>query len=277
MRKCISRECQSFEMTRFSGCAADVCRSSFRAYTCSCPTVRRFLVHSFVGLRTSSSRWARSRRSRRSVPTWTSCEKRSIASAREKGATVEDIAEALGLTPQAIYYRLRHEKMNLQVTPGEPNAADPALGETAESALPPESTLAAAVTDAPEDPRSSRSRSCPTRAVAGTVCAQLVIGPCRTGLGVRARSVLIRDMPWTIYSSDRRLEVDLRRRRPGAGVGRAPRRHRAAAELGRPRHLPDPPGLRTGGPGRPPRASRPGPHGEGRERGAPARGLTRNG
>jgi molybdopterin-biosynthesis enzyme MoeA-like protein len=79
-------------------------------------------------------------------------EKQSMASAREKGATVEDIAEALRLTPQAIYYRLRNEKMNLQVTPGEPNVADPALEETAGSALPPESTLAAAVTDAPEDP-----------------------------------------------------------------------------------------------------------------------------
>ena len=79
-------------------------------------------------------------------------EKLSMASAREKGATVEDIAEALRLTPQAIYYRLRNEKMNLQATPGEPNVADPALGETAESALPPESTLAAAVADPAEDP-----------------------------------------------------------------------------------------------------------------------------
>jgi transposase-like protein len=32
----------------------------------------------------------------------------AIRSAREKGATVDDIAEALGLTPQAIYHRLRH-------------------------------------------------------------------------------------------------------------------------------------------------------------------------
>ena len=31
----------------------------------------------------------------------------AIRSAREKGATVEDIAEAMGLTPQAIYHRLR--------------------------------------------------------------------------------------------------------------------------------------------------------------------------
>jgi hypothetical protein len=32
----------------------------------------------------------------------------AILSAREKGATVEDIAEALDLTPQAIYHRLRN-------------------------------------------------------------------------------------------------------------------------------------------------------------------------
>jgi transposase-like protein len=32
----------------------------------------------------------------------------AIKSAREKGATVDDIAEAMGLTPQAIYYRLRN-------------------------------------------------------------------------------------------------------------------------------------------------------------------------
>ena len=31
----------------------------------------------------------------------------AIRSARDKGATVEDIAEAMGLTPQAIYHRLR--------------------------------------------------------------------------------------------------------------------------------------------------------------------------
>jgi len=31
----------------------------------------------------------------------------AIKSAREKGATVDDIAEAMGLTPQAIYHRLR--------------------------------------------------------------------------------------------------------------------------------------------------------------------------
>jgi predicted transcriptional regulator len=35
-------------------------------------------------------------------------EHEAILSAKEKGATVEDIAEALGLTPQAIYHRLRN-------------------------------------------------------------------------------------------------------------------------------------------------------------------------
>lgn len=54
-------------------------------------------------------------------------EKLAIVSAREKGATVEDIAESLKLTPQAIYYRFRHEKMNLQTTPGQPNSSEPAL------------------------------------------------------------------------------------------------------------------------------------------------------
>jgi molybdopterin-biosynthesis enzyme MoeA-like protein len=68
-------------------------------------------------------------------------EKLSMASAREKGATVEDIAEALRLTPQAIYYRLRSEKMNLQVTPGEPNAPETTLEPTTEPALTPESSL----------------------------------------------------------------------------------------------------------------------------------------
>jgi predicted DNA binding protein len=32
----------------------------------------------------------------------------AIRSARDKGATVDDIAEAMGLTPQAIYHRLRN-------------------------------------------------------------------------------------------------------------------------------------------------------------------------
>ena len=68
-------------------------------------------------------------------------EKLSMASAREKGATVEDIAEALRLTPQAIYYRLRNERMNHLTTPGEANvpavAPDPkaAATLTSESAL----------------------------------------------------------------------------------------------------------------------------------------------
>ena len=46
-------------------------------------------------------------------------EKLSVISAREKGATVEDIAGALRLTPQAIYYRFRNERINLQATPEE--------------------------------------------------------------------------------------------------------------------------------------------------------------
>jgi predicted DNA binding protein len=35
-------------------------------------------------------------------------ESEAIKSARDKGATVEDIAEAMDLTPQAIYHRLRN-------------------------------------------------------------------------------------------------------------------------------------------------------------------------
>jgi predicted transcriptional regulator len=35
-------------------------------------------------------------------------ERAAMVSAKEKGATNEDIAEALRLTPQAIYYRFRH-------------------------------------------------------------------------------------------------------------------------------------------------------------------------
>ena len=35
-------------------------------------------------------------------------EAEAIKSARDKGATVEDIAEAMRLTPQAIYHRLRN-------------------------------------------------------------------------------------------------------------------------------------------------------------------------
>jgi DNA-binding transcriptional ArsR family regulator len=70
-------------------------------------------------------------------------EKQSMTSAREKGATVEDIAEALRLTPQAIYYRLRNERMNHLTTPGEPNAPEAELGPAVEPALTPESALVA--------------------------------------------------------------------------------------------------------------------------------------
>jgi hypothetical protein len=62
-------------------------------------------------------------------------ERLAMISAREKGATVEDIAESLKLTPQAIYYRFKNEKMNLQTTPGRPNASAAAL--TPEAALAP--------------------------------------------------------------------------------------------------------------------------------------------
>jgi hypothetical protein len=34
----------------------------------------------------------------------------AMLSARDKGATLEDIAEALRLTPQAIYYRFRNRR-----------------------------------------------------------------------------------------------------------------------------------------------------------------------
>ena len=55
-------------------------------------------------------------------------ERLATVSAREKGATVEDIAAALHLTPQAIYYRLRNERMNLPGTPGLSNVPESALG-----------------------------------------------------------------------------------------------------------------------------------------------------
>ena len=74
----------------------------------------------------------------------TELERRSMTSAREKGATVEDIAEALRLTPQAIYYRLRAERMNLRRTPGRPNVP-PAEG-------PEESALAASDPIPADDP-----------------------------------------------------------------------------------------------------------------------------
>ena len=44
-------------------------------------------------------------------------EKAAMISAREKGATLEDIAEALGLTHQAIYYRFRHLKDDADPAP----------------------------------------------------------------------------------------------------------------------------------------------------------------
>jgi AcrR family transcriptional regulator len=37
-------------------------------------------------------------------------ESAAMLSARDKGATLEDIADALGLTPQAIYYRFRNRR-----------------------------------------------------------------------------------------------------------------------------------------------------------------------
>jgi hypothetical protein len=37
-------------------------------------------------------------------------EEAAMISAKDKGATMEDIAEALGLTPQAIYYRFRNRR-----------------------------------------------------------------------------------------------------------------------------------------------------------------------
>ena len=66
-------------------------------------------------------------------------EKLATVSAREKGATVEDIAGALKLTPQAIYYRFRNERMNVQTTPGQPNVPEPGL--TPEAALAPSEPL----------------------------------------------------------------------------------------------------------------------------------------
>jgi hypothetical protein len=52
-------------------------------------------------------------------------EAEAIKSARDKGATVDDIAEAIGLTPQAIYHRLRNgglaaKRGRPRSTPAEP-------------------------------------------------------------------------------------------------------------------------------------------------------------
>lgn len=46
----------------------------------------------------------------------------AIQSARDKGAAVEDIAGVMGLTPQAIYHRLRNGKQGAKR--GRPKAAD---------------------------------------------------------------------------------------------------------------------------------------------------------
>jgi AcrR family transcriptional regulator len=49
-------------------------------------------------------------------------EAEAMKSAKEKGATIEDIAKALRLTPQAIYYRLRTNGFN-GTRRGRPRAA----------------------------------------------------------------------------------------------------------------------------------------------------------
>ena len=54
----------------------------------------------------------------------------AVLSARETGASVEDIAEALDLTPQAVYYRLRH---NGPTRRGRPRAARSSEGNTAKA------------------------------------------------------------------------------------------------------------------------------------------------
>ncbi|MDP9235463.1 MAG: hypothetical protein M3P01_13070 [Actinomycetota bacterium] len=50
-------------------------------------------------------------------------EAKALKSAREKGATMQDIAEALNLTPQAIYYRLRNNGFN-PTRRGRPRATE---------------------------------------------------------------------------------------------------------------------------------------------------------
>jgi hypothetical protein len=47
----------------------------------------------------------------------------AMKSAREKGATMQDIAAALRLTPQAIYYRLRNNGFN-PTRRGRPRATE---------------------------------------------------------------------------------------------------------------------------------------------------------
>ena len=49
-------------------------------------------------------------------------EHEAMISAREKGATMEDIADALGLTPQAIHHRFRSGDGNLRIGRGRPKS-----------------------------------------------------------------------------------------------------------------------------------------------------------
>jgi Bacterial regulatory proteins, tetR family len=49
----------------------------------------------------------------------------AMLSAREKGATLEDIAEALGLTHQAIYYRFRNMRDHDEDHAVSPAATEP--------------------------------------------------------------------------------------------------------------------------------------------------------
>ncbi len=61
-------------------------------------------------------------------------ELQAMMTARHKGATMEDIAEALGLTTQAIYHRFRNNRDGNhpiargrpKKVPTEPDVADPA-------------------------------------------------------------------------------------------------------------------------------------------------------
>jgi AcrR family transcriptional regulator len=53
-------------------------------------------------------------------------EEAAMVSARDKGATMEDIAEALGLTPQAIYYRFRNMRDGNAAHEDAPASPEPA-------------------------------------------------------------------------------------------------------------------------------------------------------